>query len=377
MQKFAAASLAIAGIAQANYLSGEVRSQEWFKYGKFVAKMQNPDKMGTVQSFFTYTAQDWPHGWNEIDVEVVPSVTENPFSMNIISKDGAQNHNYATGFLPDSGWFTYSVEWTPDYVSWYINDKLVRKSEGTEDVHFLEHDTQLMMNFWTPQWSPWNDYFDDAEMPWYAKYDFVEVYDYNTTSKDFKLRWRDDFNTFDTKKWYASDNWGFENNSSLFMSSQVYVEDGNLVLKMDYNDGHARDFPAHHEVVHHEKPIHEDPHQSAAHHAAKAPHHDAKAVHHDAKVVHQEAPHKAAPVHKEAPHKAAPVHHETAHAAPVHHEAVAAHHEAPHHEAPHHEADAHHEDIDGHRYEAPLFHHSSYRHEESSYPHHESYGHHQ
>jgi len=79
----------IAGVSQANYLSGEVRSQEWFHYGKFVTKMQNPGMMGTVQSFFTYTAQDWPHGWNEIDVEIVPSVHENPFSMNIIWKDGA------------------------------------------------------------------------------------------------------------------------------------------------------------------------------------------------------------------------------------------------------------------------------------------------
>ena len=56
MQKLAAAVIALAGTAQANYLSGEVRSQEWFTFGKFVAKMQNPGKMGTVQSFFTYTA---------------------------------------------------------------------------------------------------------------------------------------------------------------------------------------------------------------------------------------------------------------------------------------------------------------------------------
>lgn len=209
-----------------------------------------------------------------------------------------------------------------------------------------------MMNFWTPCWSPWNDYFDDAEMPWYAKYDFVEVYDYDVDKKNFTLRWRDDFDTFDTKKWYASDNWGFENNSSLFMSSQVYVEDGNLVLKMDYNDGHARDYPAHHEVVHHEKPVHENPHNVKAHHEAKAPHVEAKAVPHEEKVVH----HEAAIVG----HHASPV---------VHHEAtVVAHHEAPivHHEAV----------VDHHEYDAPLIHHSSYRHE-SDYPHRytETYGH--
>ena len=51
--------------------------------------MKNPGKMGTVQSFFTYTAQDWPHGWNEIDIELVPSMQDSPYSMNIIWRDGA------------------------------------------------------------------------------------------------------------------------------------------------------------------------------------------------------------------------------------------------------------------------------------------------
>lgn len=337
MQKLAAAVIALAGTAQANYLSGEVRSQEWFTFGKFVAKMQNPGKMGTVQSFFTYTAQDWPHGWNEIDVEIVPSVAENPFSMNIIWKDGAQDHNYATGFHPSSDWVTYSVEWTPDSVSWFVNDKLVRKTEGTEDVHFLNMPTQLMMNFWTPMWSPWNDYFDDAAMPWYAKYDFVEVYDYDHSSKSFNLRWRDDFNTWDTKKWYASDNWGFDNNSSLFMSSQVYVEDGSLVLKMDYNDGHAREFPLHHEV-HHEKP------------APKTEHHEAKTeAHADTKAAHPVTTHHTVTTH------AVPIHHETI----VHHEPVV------------------HEVVDTHKFEAPLVHHTlggDVVYESTGYPHHDPAG---
>ncbi len=229
-------------------------------------------------------------------MEIVPSVCENPFSMNIIWRDGQQDHNYATGFHPGTDWFTYTVEWTPDYVSWYVNDRLVRKTEGTEDVHFLNQPTQLMMNFWTPTWSPWADHFDDAAMPWYAKYDFIEVHDYDHDKKDFKLRWRDDFNSWDVKKWYASDNWGFENNSSLFMGSQVYVENGNLVLKMDYNDGSHRDTPPHHEI-HHEKkkaPEHHETKKAPEHHEAKkSDHHETKKapVHHEAKKAeHPEVP---------------------------------------------------------------------------------------
>ena len=115
--------------------------------------------------------------------------------------------------------------------------------------------TQLLMNLRTPKKSPWHDFIDDSHMPWEAKYDFVEVYDYDMTTKDFKLRWKDNFDYFDTKKWYASDNWGFENNSSLFMASQAYLGDSSLVLKMDYNDGHVREYYPHHESLHHHTPV--------------------------------------------------------------------------------------------------------------------------
>ena len=34
--------------------SGEVKTRETFKYGKFVARIQGDNKLGTVTSFFTY-----------------------------------------------------------------------------------------------------------------------------------------------------------------------------------------------------------------------------------------------------------------------------------------------------------------------------------
>ena len=48
--------------------------------------MQGANKPGTVTSFFTFwNGPDWSvEGWNEIDVELVPSIYDNPMSMNII-----------------------------------------------------------------------------------------------------------------------------------------------------------------------------------------------------------------------------------------------------------------------------------------------------
>ena len=51
--------------------------------------MQGSGKKGTVSAFFTYWegTQDLPWTkwrWNEIDVELVPSLEANPFATNII-----------------------------------------------------------------------------------------------------------------------------------------------------------------------------------------------------------------------------------------------------------------------------------------------------
>jgi hypothetical protein len=43
----------------------------------------------------------------------------------------------------------------------------------------MDKEQVLMMNYWTPTWSPWGDNLDDSTMPWYVQYDFVEVYSYN------------------------------------------------------------------------------------------------------------------------------------------------------------------------------------------------------
>ena len=103
--KFAATLCTVIGIAQANWKSGSVSTYEKFIYGKFVTRMKAPDKKGTVSSFFTYWDGPgfYPGGWNELDVEIVPSVESNPFSMNIIYGDGhnkLENHDYAPNFNP-------------------------------------------------------------------------------------------------------------------------------------------------------------------------------------------------------------------------------------------------------------------------------------
>ena len=66
-------------------------------------------------------------------------------------------------------------------------------------------------------------------------YDFVEVYTYNHDSKDFKLHWRDDFDSFEENRWHKSQG-GFDKNSSVFYPENVSINAGNLVFKMEPDD---------------------------------------------------------------------------------------------------------------------------------------------
>ena len=136
--KFVAALIAVVGVAEATrFKSGAVTGYEKFTYGKFITRMKAPNKKGTVSSFFTYWngPNFYPGGWNELDVEVVPSVSQNPFSMNIIYGDGTrkhESHDYMRNFDPKSDWHIYEMAWTPEYIAWSVDNKEVRRVTSSD-----------------------------------------------------------------------------------------------------------------------------------------------------------------------------------------------------------------------------------------------------
>jgi len=145
--------------------------------------------------------------------------------------------------------------WTPDYVKWMYDGEIVRSVSNDPSVEWLhDREQHLMMNFWIPAWENWNRDFDPVDFPWYAKYDFVEVWDYvppeqwDTTDganvdHPFEFSWRDDFNSFDDSRWKKSENWSFNDNLVTFMESNVYTEDGSLVLKLEPKSWTPAPFP--------------------------------------------------------------------------------------------------------------------------------------
>ena len=246
--RFAAVLLATAGIAEAQWKSGAVTGYEKFTYGKFIARMRAPNRMGTVSSFFTYWngPNFYTGGWNELDIEIVPSVMHSPFSMNAIYGDGdkkLESHDYVKNFDPLDDWHIYEMVWHPKYIAWSLDGHEVRRIKSDDpSVKYMNKGQSLMMNFWTPTFDSWGHGFHPIDMPWYCIYDYVETYTYNHGTNGFDFHWKDNFDSFDTARWHKSDNTTFDHNSTTFRASQAFVHSGNLVLKMEPDDQHHEDW---------------------------------------------------------------------------------------------------------------------------------------
>ena len=124
--------------------------------------------------------------------------------MNIIYGDGHtkhESHDYVDGFDPGNDWHIYEMAWTPDFISWSVDNKEVRRVNSPDPaVDLVNKGQSVMMNFWTPTFDSWGKGFNAADMPWYVLYDYVETYTYNAETKGFDFHWRDDFNDLDPQR---------------------------------------------------------------------------------------------------------------------------------------------------------------------------------
>merc|ERR1712110_110170 len=229
-----------AATADARTKSGEVKSVDTYTYGKFIARIQGDNKLGTNTSFFTFwdgsAAEPWSvQNWSEIDgVELVPSAAQGPLSTNIIWQGQQQNHQYITSADPKDEWHIYEFQWTPDYISFlYDGQEVKRVAKGSDhpEVAYMTRPQHIMMNFWVPDSTvlDWHDGYTPADFPWYARYDYVEYWEYvppaqwaSTDGADvhhpFKKTWKDDFDAFDNSRWNKSNNWSFTGNETDFMA---------------------------------------------------------------------------------------------------------------------------------------------------------------
>ena len=131
-------SAALSGYAASfSYYSGSIRTNENFRYAKFKARIQGSGQKGTVTSLFTFWRGGggyggWTRaGWEEIDVELVPSVQDNPFFTNIIYANQQMDGYYHPNFDPGNDWHEYEIVWKPDYIAWSLDGEEIRRETSS------------------------------------------------------------------------------------------------------------------------------------------------------------------------------------------------------------------------------------------------------
>lgn len=232
------------------YRGAELRTTESFLYGRFDACFKPAQGDGLVSSFFTYNDDNPNTPWAEIDVEVL-GVYNNVVDFNTITR-GQDSHirQHYVDFNPHLNFHTYSFEWTPDYVAWFIdNDEVYRQTGSHVDSLYISQ--KIMMNIWNPVYADWVGSWDPEILPRFSYYDYVSYSAYTPgtgdsgTESNFTFSWKDDFDTFDDNRWEKSDDHTWGGNQSLFIDENIYFENGNLILCLTNEDniGYVDNYP--------------------------------------------------------------------------------------------------------------------------------------
>lgn len=219
------------------YKGAEIYSSDSYLYGRYEIRMRVAKASGVLSTFFTYKngSEVGNTFWEEIDIEVFGKENATQWQSNIIlgssrPTEHTEQVHTADASLADA-YHTYVVEWTPEYVAWFVDGVEVRRITGTSTVTSLTNPQSLRFNIWSSESVPWVGEWDDAVLPVYQFVNYIDYKTYNTTTKTFEGGWRDDFNTLDSARWGKA-NWSFDTNRVDFAPENVVIKDGILVLAL-------------------------------------------------------------------------------------------------------------------------------------------------
>lgn len=214
------------------YKAAEILTKQQNKYGKYVVRMRAAKGSGIISNFFTYKngSEKADVFWEEIDVEVFGKNNSMSWQSNIItglgSRDTSEGVHNGENFA--DGYNTFTMEWTPTYVRWLVNGVEKRRTNGGQ-ARQLSNAASFRFNIWNPnipQWvGPWNPNI----LPVHMFVNWVEYHSWN--GNGFTLKWRDNFDSFNSNRWGKA-NHTFAENQADFIPQNANVKNGYLVLSL-------------------------------------------------------------------------------------------------------------------------------------------------
>ncbi len=191
-----------------DFKGAEIQSHGSWTYGKFETRIYANTNSGVLSTFFLYNDAGWSCNsrWNELDVEIFGNDNATIWQTNPIWQidacgdkhmdEGLHEYDYSLA----EGWHTYTMEWSPEAVTWYMDGELVRNYTG-EALQQLTIGMQMMYNIWAHDDPEWVGDFDTESLPAYQFVDWVAVYPWveGHTFGAEAVFW-DDFNNLDNWK---------------------------------------------------------------------------------------------------------------------------------------------------------------------------------
>ena len=227
--------------SQIQVRGGELLSRTQQLYGRYEIRMRTAQGNGILSTFFTFENDGWMTGtgnpWREIDIEVLGRYNDR-FQTNIITgtADGRVTSEYypQVNVNPAEGYHTYTIEWTPDYISFFFDGQEVRRTEFGDSKGQVEACRDIpqsyRFNMWANAISSWVGPFSADILPRFQFVNYIKYYSYSEQDKTFSLAWTDDFNTFDASRWAKATH--TIENFTQFSPDNIIIKDGALVLAL-------------------------------------------------------------------------------------------------------------------------------------------------
>lgn len=154
------------------FAAAELASRRQFGYGRLKGRLKVAKGIGIVTSLFFYdrTSQD------EIDVEILG---KDPTKLQTNYYTGGVGEHATLldlGFDASTDFHTYAIDWSPEAIRWYVDDRLVHAETGDRGP-LPTHPAFLMANFWPGHGSGTESWlggaYPDPGTPVTAQYDFI------------------------------------------------------------------------------------------------------------------------------------------------------------------------------------------------------------
>jgi len=218
----------------------ELYRADGYRYGKFEASIQMAPGNGVISSFFLWKNESEISDvyWNEVDIEKFGENC-NRFLSNLLYGMPQENHTSVLETEADlcADFHTYTIEWTPERITWFVDGEQLRESEP-EDAAVFEENAEEGMQFRFNVWVGNSDFggtLDTRDLPVHEFIDWVQYSEYTPgegdDDSDFTVSWREEFDSTPEGDWLKG-SWASPYNLSMHSPQNVTFQDGMAILSL-------------------------------------------------------------------------------------------------------------------------------------------------